>query len=244
MLKDKRIGLQSALLLLTSTLVGCGSMAMGQGAMSTSNADDAKELNAPLAVGAAIQPDINLSLKGTAMPTLLLTSGRPDVVADEGGQLIGRAPGISAILVTTKEGVVLDFYHLWVEQASRATLHRSYADGRDMGELREGLDLMVGEATVLTPKVFYEAQELAGTLDGEWRVEPDIAAVLREGVGQRRRLVARTPGEATLTVKLANVVVTVPIRVLSAADPPVAATPPAGPPPAPPAAAISTPEKP
>jgi len=110
------------LLVLMATSWGCGAMAMGQGAMHSEGSDDAKELNAPLAVGGTIQPEVEISMQGTAAPTLVLVSGRPEVVAAEQGRLIGRAPGVSAILVTTKEGVVLDFYHLWVEEASRATL--------------------------------------------------------------------------------------------------------------------------
>ena len=204
-------------LLLASTVAGCGGMAMGQGTMTAKNADDAKELNAPLAVGGSIQPDVQMDLQGTASPTLVLVSGRPEVVSADGGRLTGRAPGVSAILVTTKEGVVLDFYHLWVEQATRATLHRLYDDGRDMGEVWEGIDVMVGESVVLTPKVYYGAQELAGTVQGQWTVEPPVASVLREGVGERRRLVASTPGSAMVTVKLANVAVAMPLRVVAAA---------------------------
>lgn len=202
-------------LALASTVAGCG-MAMGQGAMAKKNADDAKELNAPLAVGGSIQPEVQMELAGTASPTLVLVPARPDVVSAEHGKLTGRAPGVSAILVTTKEGVVLDFYHLWVEQATRATLHRLYDDGRDMGEVLEGIDLRVGESVTLTPKVYYDAQELAGTVRGQWTVEPPLASVLREGVGERRRLVALAAGTATVTVKLANVSLALPIRVFEA----------------------------
>jgi hypothetical protein len=211
----KKLPLLTALLL-APALAGCGGgMAMGQGQMTAKNADDAKELNAPLAVGASIQPDVQMDLKGTAAPSLVLVSARPSVVAADGGRLTGRAPGVSAILVTTKDGQVLDFYHLWVEQASRATLHRLYVDGRDMGEVREGMDLMVGESAVLTPKIYYGAQELAGTVEGQWSVEPALANVLRDGVGERRRLVATEPGSAKLTVKIANVSMTVPLTILA-----------------------------
>lgn len=198
---------------------GCGGvskMAMGQGAMTAKDADDAKQLDAPLAVGASIQPDVQMDLAGTAAPTLVLVSARPAVVAADGGRLTGRAPGVSAILVTTKQGQVLDFYHLWVEKASRATLHRLYDDGRDMGEVRGRMDLVVGESAVLTPKVYYGAQELAGTVEGQWSVKPPIARVLGQGVAERRRLVAERPGQATLSVKLANVTVTMPLTVLQA----------------------------
>lgn len=204
-------------MLLAPAVAGCGGMpkmAMGQGAMTARNADDAKALDAPLAVGASIQPDVQMDLQGTASPALVLVSARPAVVTADGGRLTGRAPGVSAILVTMKDGEVLDFYHLWVERATRATLHRLYDDGRDMGEVRDRMDLVVGESALLTPKVYYGAQQLAGTIDGQWSVEPPIARVLDEGVASRRRLLATKPGKATLSVKLANVTVTMPLGVL------------------------------
>lgn len=107
---------------------------------------------------------------------------------------------MSATLVTTKEGQVLDFYHLWLERASRATLHRLYDDGRDMGEVRREMDLMLGESVVLTPRVYYRAQELAGMSDGQWSVDPPVASVLGQGIAERRRLVGTAPGKAILTV--------------------------------------------
>jgi len=116
-----------------------------------------------------------------------------------------------------------------------------------MGELHEGLDLMVGESAVLTPKVYYEAQELAGIVHGEWSVEPPIVAVLREGVGERRRLVATQTGKAELTVTLANVAVKVPLRVVDvgAVDVGVADVgPPGSPPVAPPTPPVAPPQDP
>jgi hypothetical protein len=199
---------------LSAALSGCGGMGMGQGVMSAKDGDDAKALNAPLAVGASIQPHVEMNLAGTATPTLVLLSAQPGVVTAEGGRLTGRAPGVSAILVTTKDGEVLDFYHLWVEQASRATLHRLYRDGRDMGEVREGIDLLVGESALLTPRIYRDSQELAGAVQGRWSVDPAVATVLSDGVDERRRLLAVAPGQATLGVKIANVSVSVPLRVL------------------------------
>lgn len=209
-----RVSLLAALLV-APMLAGCAGMAMRQGVMNEKHADDAKELDAPLAVGASIQPDVKLDLSGSATPSIALLSARPAVVAADGGRLTGRAPGVSAILITTKDGEVLDFYHLWVERATRATLHRLYADGRDMGEVRQGMDLVVGETAVLAPKVYAGAQELAGTIEGEWSVDPPVARVLGEGVAERRRVIALKPGAATLSVKLANVTVTMPLTVVA-----------------------------
>lgn len=193
---------------------GCGGMAMQQGTMTADNAEDSEEVNAPLAVGGTIQPSINMDLRGTAAPTLVLVSARPSVASADQGRIVGHEPGVTAILVTTKEGTVLDFYHLWVEAASRATLHRIEGDGEDLGEVMEGIDMLVGESVYLKPRVYYQAQELAGVVPGKWTVEPPIATVLREGMPERRRIVARRPGNAMLTVEIANVKVAVPIEVM------------------------------
>lgn len=225
---EMKTAILCTLLTLAPAVVGCGhGMAMGQGQMTAKDADDAKELNAPLAVGGSIQPDVQMELQGTAAPTLVLVSAQPSVVAAEQGRLIGRGPGVSAILVTTKAGQVLDFYHLWVEQPTRATLHRLYPDGRDMGEVREGIDLMVGESAVLSPRLYYQAQELSGVVDGQWLVQPPLASVLRDGVGERRRVVATQPRRATLSVAVAGVSLKVPLRVVKA--PTASVAPPASP---------------
>jgi hypothetical protein len=228
--------LLAALAPLLLTQWGCGGMAMQQGTMTASGADDAAEINAPLAVGGSIQPDIQMDLQGTASPTLRLVSAQPAVASAENGRIIGRAPGVTAILVTTKDGTVLDFYHLWVEAASRATLHRIQESGENMGEVMDGIDLLVGESVYLTPKVYFDAQELAGVVPGTWSVDPPVAAVLREGMTDRRRVVARKPGLGTLTVQFANVKVAVPIRVIENGPPPPVerVVPPVPPPPPPP----------
>lgn len=202
-------------------LVGCGGMAMQQGSMTSENAKDAQVVNAPLAVGGTIQPTINMELRGTAAPTLVLVSGRPSIASTENGRIKGEAPGVAAILVTTKEGTVLDFYHLWVEAASRATLHRLDDEGENLGEVMEGIDMLVGESIYLKPKVYYQAQELAGVVPGQWSVDPPIATVMREGMADRRRILARRPGSAMLTVRVANVKVAVPIEVVARRPPTV-----------------------
>lgn len=207
----------AALAMLTLS-TGCGGMAMQQGTMTAAQADDAKQVNAPLAVGGTIQPAIDMDMQGTAAPTLALLSSRPEVASTDAGRIVAHAPGVTAILVTTKEGTVLDFYHLWVEAASRATLHRIEENGKDIGEVIEGVDMLVGESIRLQPKVYYQAQELAGVVPGTWDVEPPIADVLREGMVDRRRIVARRPGRAMLTVQVANAKVVIPMQVIASSE--------------------------
>jgi hypothetical protein len=206
---------------------------MQQSRMSERNADTAKPLTAPLAVGGSLQPKVDIDLQGTASPTIELISARPDVATAADGKIVGRSPGVTAILITTKEGTVLDFHHLWVEQATRMTLHRQDDQARDLGEVLDGIDFLEGESIYVTPRVYFKSQELAGTVPGTWTIDPPVALLLKQGLADGRRLFAAKPGEATLTVSIPGVSVRVPIRVLpkTNADPP--APPPTPAPPAP-----------
>ncbi len=203
-------------------LAGCGG-AMQQSRMSERNADTAKPLTAPLAVGGSLQPKVDIDLQGTASPTIELVSARPDVATAADGKLVGRSPGVTAILITTKDGTVLDFHHLWVEQATRMTLHRQDDQARDLGEVLDGIDFLEGESIYVIPRVYFKSQELAGTVPGTWTVDPPVALLLKQGLADGRRLFGAKPGEATLTVAIPGVSVRVPIRVLprtSAPTPP------------------------
>jgi hypothetical protein len=213
-------------------LAGCGG-AMQQSRMSERNADTAKPLTAPLAVGGSLQPNVDIDLQGTASPTIELISARPDVATAADGKIVGRSPGVTAILITTKDGTVLDFHHLWVEQATRMTLHRQDDQARDLGEVLDGIDFLEGESIYVTPRVYFKSQELAGTVPGTWTIDPPVALLLKQGLADGRRLFATNPGEATLTVSIPGVSVRVPIRVLPKANAKPAAPPPASPPPAP-----------
>ncbi|MGE0324016.1 MAG: hypothetical protein AB7S68_17010 [Polyangiaceae bacterium] len=198
-------------------LTGCGTGAMGQAQFAEKHADGAHSLNAPLAQGASLEPEVNLQLPGSAAPTLELVSARDDIAKVQDGRIVGTGPGVTAILVTDKAGTVLDFYHLWVEQPTRATLHR-VETGKDLGELEGGLDLVVGESVEVTPKVYYNTQELAGRVAAEWSVTPAIITPMRIGAHSGRRLLATTPGEAQLNVRLGTITLTLPLRVLAVPD--------------------------
>jgi hypothetical protein len=173
------------------------------------------ELNAPLAVGATLKPKVELTLSGTASPSLRLASTRPSVLAVDHSEVIGRAPGVAALLITTERGMVLDFYHVWVEQPTRATLQLVDAQGHDLGEARDGIDLLVGEGVYLEPRLYFDAQPLAGTVEGEWSLDAPAAEVLRQGLPNRRRVVAVAPGSARLTFKSSGVTQSLAFRVLA-----------------------------
>lgn len=202
------------LAVLSAALVGgCGAGAIGQSTMVRGEGQHAERVDAPLAVGASIEPDVRAELRGSTAPTLVLTSSRPEVLTAEDGRITGRAPGVAAVLVTTKAGAVIDFYHLWVEQAERVAVQRLDARGRSMGRVRDGIDMLVGESVHLAPRLYTGAQQLEGTVDAQWEVDSPAAQVLRQGDPAIRRIVARHTGEATLTIRAAERQTTLSIRV-------------------------------
>lgn len=191
---------------------------MGQARLLAKGGEEGKPVRAPLALGASFQPEVLAELKGDAAPVLSLISGRPDVLAFERGRLWGRAPGLAPVLIATSDGVVIDFYHVWVARATRLALRRSDEAGKDLGEMLAGFDFVVGESVYLTPRVYYEAQELTGDVDAEWSVAPPLVEFLRRGVPGDRRLLARRAGEAKLRVAVAGVELELPIRVLEPSE--------------------------
>ncbi len=165
---------------------------------------------APLAIGTRFHPDVSTEIAGTATPNLLLQSANPGVIAVERGALVAKAPGASAVLISTEDGAVIDFVHVWVAPASSISLAR-----RDGDRIDGPIGLTVGEDVTLVPTLWNGAQRLAGTGDTTWTVANDSAlAVLRDGSSDRRRLRARAPGKTTVTVALGDISTTVDVEVV------------------------------
>jgi hypothetical protein len=206
-------------------LAGCGAVgAMRQAALfrecrpgdqgCKSTAPDA-----PLAVGARLRPAVEIEIAGSATPSVRVVSGRPDVVADDGGVLRGVKPGVAPVLITADDGSVIDFVHVWVAAPTRLAALAAPARSDAPDEVVAPIQLVVGESRWLEPAVFGGAQRLAGAGDIAWTLAPcqgsdqdrgprdpdrDGApcaghapvALLSDGDAQRRRLVARAPGKA------------------------------------------------
>ena len=165
---------------------------------------------APLAIGTHFHPDVSAEISGSATPNLVLDSADPSVLAVENGALVAKAVGASAVLISTEDGAVVDFQHLWVAPVTAITLAR-----RDGDRIGGAIGLAVGEDITLVPTLWNGAQRLAGDSDATWTVSADgPLAVLRDGSSDRRRLRARTPGTATVTVALAGVEASVDVEVV------------------------------
>jgi hypothetical protein len=165
---------------------------------------------APLAIGARFYPEVSTEIAGTSTPNLRLESAEPGVLAVEDGALVAKSPGTSAVLISTDDGSVVDFVHVWVAPVTQITLAR-----RDGERVTGSLGLAVGEDVTLVPSLFNGAQKLAGSAAAQWTVDhAGPIAILQDGSSDRRRLRARAPGTAKVTVALGNATTTLDVEVV------------------------------
>jgi hypothetical protein len=155
---------------------------------------------APLAIGAHFHPEVSTEIAGSSTPSLHLESAATEVLAVDGDSLVAKQAGAAAVLISTDDGSVVDFVHIWVAPVTQITLAR-----RD-GERVDGtLGLAVGEDITLSPMLWSGAQRLSGDSDARWSVSSDgPIMMLRDGSPDRRRIRARAPGKATITVALGD----------------------------------------
>lgn len=202
----RRCRLGFCLLITLPVAAGCGGGAMGHVNFQRSGATDkgglASSLDAPLAVGGAVQPAVHFEVPGSAAPPTHFLSARPEIVDVRDGLLVGRSPGVSAVLVALDDDTVIDFIHVWVRSADRVEVHTIDNAGGDLGSITEPIELLPGDGLRLVPHLYARSDRLIGVGTSSWTVEPPIAVVLREGLPNRIRLVARTAGTADVKVTM------------------------------------------
>ena len=164
---------------------------------------------APLAVGAHFFPEVDTDVAGTTTPNLRLESAEPSIVAIVDGALVAKQPGAAAVLISTDDGSVIDFIHVWVSPVTSMTLQR-----RDGERIADTLGLAMGEDITLVPSLFNGAQKLAGSADVVWTSSSDAVSILRDGSPDRRRIKAHAPGKTTLTVALGDAKTSIDLEVL------------------------------
>lgn len=198
--------------------MGCGRGAMNQVGTSRSGAADkgglASALDAPLAVGGEVRPALQVEMRGAVGVSTHLIAARPDIVAVDNGLVRGRSPGTAAVLVAVDGDTVVDILHVTVRRPDRVALHAIDQAGGDLGPLTEPIELVTGDAIRLVPHVYADAEILSGVATSTWSVEPPIAVVLREGMPNRLRLVARAPGNALVKVSMLDQTSTLSLKVL------------------------------
>ena len=196
----------------------CARGGMGQVATTGGKATDsgglASSLDAPLAVGGEGRPAWRFALQGSAGPSVELLSPRADVLDAKDGLLIGKSAGLAPVLVAI-DGTVIDLIHVTVRPVERIAVHGIDTSGADMGPLTEPIELVAGDGMRLVPQPYAGGEKLVGVATSTWVVDPPIAVILREGLPNRVRLVARQPGSATVQVTMFGATSLLRIEVVS-----------------------------
>jgi hypothetical protein len=165
---------------------------------------------APLAIGSRFYPEVSTEITGTTTPNLHIESVEPGVIAVEHGALVAKSAGTAAVLISTDDGSVVDFVHVWAAPVTEISIAR-----RDGERITGSIGLAVGEDLTLEPSLFNGAQKLAGAPDATWTVSSEgVVSVLRDGSADRRRLRARAPGTTTVTVALGDAKTSVDVEVV------------------------------
>jgi hypothetical protein len=114
----------------------------------------------PLAVGAATLSPIDLA-SAAGSPALVLRAADEGVVQVNGPLLEGVGTGTTAILIENEDGVVLDFIHLSVAEATLALLQPLAGPAA----LPDRIEVAPGSTVTLLAKIYGGAAELLGDAD-------------------------------------------------------------------------------
>lgn len=189
---------------------GCAMGGGGAMKQATMGSTESRQPQAPIAIGTRFYPDIATQLAGTTTPNLRLESAVPAILAVEDGALVGKKPGTSAVLITTDDGSVVDFIHVWVSPVTKITVAR-----KDGERVTGAIGLAIGEDLTLVPTLWSGAQRLSGQGEVAWTASDDkVVSVLQDGSPDRRRLRARAPGKSTVTLALGETTATIEIEVV------------------------------
>jgi hypothetical protein len=156
-------------------------------------------LSGPVAVGGVVPLSVNVDALGSSTPTITLLSADPSVLKASGTEVVGQAPGLAALVMLTANGQAIDFLHVSVTAPNRVGLHRRDG-GLELGELIEEVQLVTGDEMVLEVAPYLDSQRLLGRGTSEWSSGTNVT-LLRDGFPERRRVVARTPGQDDITVR-------------------------------------------
>lgn len=196
---------------------GCGAGALGQAVTQDScEAGDlrcARAFDAPIALGATAAPETHLTLDGSTSPGFHYESAAPSILEVDGGRVVGRSEGTSALLFVSDASTVLDFLHVWVKKPTALELDAALPGRTTEGRVDGTIDVLVGEELRLSARPIAGGQRLLGAGESTWSVDPPILSLLREGDDARRRVVAASPGTATLRVEMLGVTSTMQIVV-------------------------------
>lgn len=171
--------------------------------------------DAPVAIGATVRPDFQMKIQGSAGAGYRFVSASPNVLEVDDGDVIGRSPGMSALMLVSDGETVVDFIHVWVKAPTKVRLAAT-VPGRDKASVTSGpIELLVGDSIFVSAVLSADGQRLIGAAPGEWEADEAVLSVLREGNEDRRRVVALRPGKTELSVTTLGLAASIDIVVRS-----------------------------
>ena len=127
---------------------------------------------APLAIGAHFYPEVSDGDRRDRRRRTCASKARTRHPRGRRRRLVAKQAGTSAVLISTDDGSVVDFVHVWVAPVTQITLAR-----RDGERIAGTVGLAVGEdITLVARRCSNGAQKLAGDADCTWTVSDDTAA--------------------------------------------------------------------
>ncbi len=206
-----------SLLIGLAVLAGCGTGGLEQanfsGECERSAACGGNLNDGPLAVGGTLELRPRIELPGVGTPSTSIVAVDPTVIDVVGDRVTGVGSGMTALLVTDEAGLVLDFFHVFVELPDHLQVTR--VDGELTGADLDGvIELLVGDELMLSPRPTLGTQLLVGVAPAQWGVDTSAVSILADGDPSRRRLVAREVGPAVITIESMGLSRTLTINVL------------------------------
>lgn len=173
-----------------------------------------QSLNAPIAAGATVEMGINFKFQGSSGPPMRMEAIDEAAFKLDGSRVEAVKPGVRPLMVIGPDGLVLDFIHLWVAVPDELRLVSHTDAGLVIGPLGASAQMLPGDELNLTVEPFANSQALLGDFDVEWEVTGDAVAILQDGVLGAHRIVARQPGQASLTATALGLSIAVDVEVL------------------------------
>jgi hypothetical protein len=181
-------------------------------------------LDRAIAVGASVTLDVAVASPGSSTPPLVLVPVDAEVLAAEGARVTAAAPGMTALLfVAEGSGDVVDFVHVFAEAADALAVSSRGALGGGARPVEGPIQLLAGEDVVLAASPARGGSTLGGEVEATWSArqapeddgaEGPVVTLLETGFAAERRLVARAPGTATVTVEALGLAAEVTVEVL------------------------------
>jgi hypothetical protein len=171
-------------------------------------------LDAPVALGGSIEVAVSYQVAGSSGPPTSLEAVDASVLLATDTDLEAVGPGCSAVLFVDPDGTVVDFIHVWVVAAEELRILRYNASGQLLGRVQDEAQLLVGDEILVAVEPYADAQPLLGNFALQRDVVGDAVAVVPDPVGGWYRVVARTPGTATVSFSGLGIEATWQIEVL------------------------------